>query len=78
MIKRYYNEGDKNITVDIDYITIEGDNSWAYMLELKKENSRSIYAYSNMYGWIYRIEKTTGKIFFDKKEIGIITNVTLW
>lgn len=64
--------------VDIDFLTLEGEKCWAYNLDFVKENSRSIYAKSPMYGWVYRIEKTTGKIFLDKEYIGTRVKVLMW
>ena len=56
--------------VDIKYLNNEAYPRFAYYLEFVKENSRSIYAESPLYGWIYRIEKSTKKVFMDGKQIG--------
>lgn len=54
----------------VDINSMDGDYMrFAYYLEFIKESSKSIYAKSPIYGWIYRIEKKTGKIFRDGKQI---------
>lgn len=41
-----------------DYVNIEcGAGKFAYYLKWIKETSRSIYAESELYGYVYRIEK---------------------
>ena len=57
-----YNYLDIN-SINEDYLR------FAYYLEIVKETSKSIYAKSQVYGWVYRIEKGTGKIFKDGKQI---------
>lgn len=42
---------------------------FAYDLDYVKETSKSIYAKSPVYGWVYRIEKNTKKVFCDGKQI---------
>ena len=42
---------------------------FAYGLEYVKETSKSIYAKSLYYGWTYRIEKDSKKVFCDGKQI---------
>ena len=42
---------------------------FAFNLEYIKENNKSIYAESTVYGDIYRIEKKTKKVFKNGKQI---------
>lgn len=54
----------------VDIHSMNGDyGRFAFYLEYLKENSKSIYAESSIYGWIYRIEKKTKKVFRDGKQI---------
>ena len=50
-------------SMDNDFLRIAGN------LDVIKENSKSIYAASPVYGWVYKIEKKTGKVFRDGKQI---------
>ena len=50
-------------SMDNDFLRIAGN------LDVIKENSKSIYAASPVYGWVYKIEKKTGKVFLDGKQI---------
>ena len=55
-------------TVNIN--SMDGDyTKFAYYLDFIKENSKSIYAESPLYGDIYRIEKSTKRVFKDGKQI---------
>lgn len=55
---------------NVDINSMNGDFlRFCYYLEFIKENSKSIYAKSPVYGWVYRIEKSTGKVFRDGKQI---------
>lgn len=63
-----------NSSVDVDrYLNIKsmnGDNTkYAYDLEITNENSRSIYAVSNVYGWTYKVDKNTTAVYLDGKKI---------
>lgn len=44
-------------------------HNYRYYLEYIKENNKSIYCESNLYGDVYRIEKKTGKVFCNNKQI---------
>jgi hypothetical protein len=58
---------------NVDINSMNGDyKNFAYNLLFLKENSKSIYAESPVYGWMYRIEKSTGKVFRDGKQIADI------
>ena len=63
--------------VDID--SMDGDfTRFAYYLDFIKMNSKSIYAESPTYGWVYRIEIKTGKVFRDGKQIAEISTYTCY
>ena len=63
--------------VDID--SMDGNfTRFAYYLDFIKMTSKSIYAESPVYGWIYRIEMKTGKIFRDGKQIAEISTYTCY
>lgn len=50
--------------------SMDGDRyNYRYYLEYIKENRQSIYCESNLYGDVYRIEKKTGKVFCNGKQI---------
>lgn len=59
-----------------DRVNIKSMNNdfckYAYDLEYIKETSKSIYAKSLVYGWVYRIEKASKKVFLDGKQIANI------
>lgn len=56
-------------TTFVDINSMDGDYlRFAYYLDFIKENSKSIYC-KGMYGDIYRIEKRTGKVFRNGKQI---------
>ena len=42
---------------------------FAYNLDFVKETKESIFARSTFYGWTYRIEKATKKVFRDGRQI---------
>lgn len=50
---------------------------FAYSLNFVKETSKSIYAKSPFYGWTYRIEKNTSKVFLDGKQIANTCDYTV-
>ena len=53
-------------TVDIK--SINGDYlNYRYNLKFIKENSKSIYCESMLYGDVYRIEKATGRLYRNGK-----------
>lgn len=55
-------------TININ--SMDGDyTKFAYYLDFIKENSKSIYAESPIYGDIYRIEKKSKKVFKNDKQI---------
>lgn len=63
-----------NSSADVDrYINIksmDGDSTkYAYSLEITSENSRSIYAESDVYGWTYKIDKKTTAVWLNGKKI---------
>jgi len=63
-----------NSSADVDrYLNIksmDGDSTkYAYSLEITNENSRSIYAESDVYGWTYRVDKNTTAVWLDGKKI---------
>lgn len=63
-----------NSSADMDrYLNIksmDGDSTkYAYSLEITSENSRSIYAESDVYGWTYKIDKKTTAVWLDGKKI---------
>lgn len=54
----------------IDINSMNGDRrNFRYNLKVTNENSKSIYAVSRLYGGHYRIEKATGKVFLEGKQI---------
>lgn len=54
----------------IDINSMNGNrNNFRYNLKVTEENSKSIYAVSRLYGDTYRIEKATGKVFCEGKQI---------
>ena len=58
-----------------DTIDLNCENGFfAYNLEVIKVNSRTIYAQSNIYGDIYKLNKNTGNVTLDSKEMGILKN----
>ena len=63
-----------NSSADVDrYLNIkslDGDSTkYAYSLEIISENSRSIYAESDVYGWTYKVDKKTTAVWLDGKKI---------
>lgn len=63
-----------NSSADVDrYLNIKSmdgdDTKYAYSLEITNENSRSIYAESDVYGWTYKIDKKTTAVWLDGKKI---------
>lgn len=63
-----------NSSADVDrYLNItsmDSDNTkYAYSLEIISENSRSIYAESDVYGWTYKVDKKTTAVWLDGKKI---------
>lgn len=58
------------VPYEINIKSMNGDcTCFAFGLEFVKETSKSIYAKSLFYGWLYRIEKGTSKVFIDGKQI---------
>lgn len=54
----------------VDIHSMNGDYTrFAFCLEFVKMTKKFIYARSNFYGWIYKIEIATGRIFRDGKQI---------
>ena len=63
-----------NSSADVDrYLNIksmDGDSTkYAYSLEITSENSRSIYAESDVYGWTYRVDKNTTAVWQNGKKL---------
>ena len=65
----------KKTEVNIEWKTDNNECYHAYYLDFIKENTRSIYA-EGMYGNIYRVEKTTNRLYIDGKFNGIVTKCT--
>lgn len=58
-----------NTRTVLDINSMDGDHlRFAYLLNITEENSKSIYA-QGMYGDTYRVEKATGKVFRNSKQI---------
>lgn len=50
--------------------SLDGDfRNFRFCLDFTKETSKSIYSESSLYGDEYRIEKNTGKVFCNGKQI---------
>lgn len=50
--------------------SLDGDyRNFRFYLDFTKETSKSIYCKSQLYGDTYRIEKNTGKVFCEGKQI---------
>ena len=64
-------------TMNFEYVDIDSMNGdftkFAYYLDFVKMTSKSIYAKSPVYDWVYKIELKTGKIFRDGKQIAEIS-----
>ena len=63
-----------NSSADVDrYLnitSIDGDSTqYAYDLPITEENSRSIYAISDVYGLIYKVDKKTTAVYCNGKQI---------
>jgi len=59
---------ERGMDMEHDYVNIEcGAGKFAYYLKWIKETSRSIYAESELYGYVYRIEKKTNIVYIDGK-----------
>ena len=59
----------------VNIYSMDNDTTrFAFDLDFIKENSRSIYA-EGMYLNIYRIEKATGKVYIDGKQVA---NTSEW
>ena len=56
--------------VNIEWTSEKGQHYFAYYLDFIKENSRSIYA-KGIYGDIYRVEKTSKKVYINGKFSGV-------
>lgn len=66
------------MSATIDIHSMNNDfRRFAFNLEFIKENNKSIYAKSPVYGWIYRIEKKSGKVFIDGKQIADTSKYTV-
>lgn len=61
-------------TFSIDYTSTIGLPMFSYYLEIVKENSNSIYG-ENQYGDIYRIEKASGKVFYNGNYDGMLNRL---
>ena len=68
--------------MNFEYVDIESMDDdytrFAYYLEFIKMTKKSIYAKSPIYGWIYRIEIGTGKVFRDGKQIAECSKYTCY
>lgn len=58
------------MTTYVNIKSIDGDyRNFRFYLELTKETVKSIHCVSSLYGDTYRIEKKTGKVFCEGKQI---------
>ena len=54
----------------LNITSLDGDSTYyAYDLPITEENSRSIYAVSDIYGWTYKIDKKTTAVWQNGKKL---------
>ena len=59
--------------------SMDGDfRNFRFYLDYIKETAKSIYCVSSLYGDTYRIEKNTGKVFCNGKQIANICKYELF